>query len=93
MDGWGSLTMLIKRQLASRKRKENFQFDLQKKKENLLKNSSITELEFPVISDSKMKLIKKKIKKKYKTERIKDIILYVIITIFTISFVTFIMYS
>ena len=34
MDGWGSLTMLIKRQEAAKNRKAKLKFDLQKRKES-----------------------------------------------------------
>ena len=36
MDGWGALTMLIKRQNANKYKKAEFRYELQKKKEDFL---------------------------------------------------------
>jgi hypothetical protein len=37
MDGWGSLTMLIKRQEAAKNRKYSLKYELQKKKRKFVK--------------------------------------------------------
>lgn len=41
MDGWGSLTMLIKRQELTKARKSKLRYELQKRKEAFLKASYI----------------------------------------------------
>ncbi len=55
MDGWGALTMLIKRQNASRNRKADLRYELRKKKEELLKRKgSHQEFDFPEISKEEL---------------------------------------
>jgi hypothetical protein len=39
MEGWGSLTMLIKRQEAAKNRKTTLKFELQKRRESLFKDN------------------------------------------------------
>ncbi len=75
MDGWGSLTMLIKRQEAAKRRKSSLKYDLQKRRESFLKNKATQKLEFPEISDSEMKTIKDEIRKKHKREWIKNVLI------------------
>ncbi|MEE9407483.1 MAG: hypothetical protein V3V28_05355 [Polaribacter sp.] len=87
MDGWGSLTMLIKRQEASKNRKAALRYELQKKKENYFNNNTY-ELEFPKISNSEMKVLKQEIRKKYRNNKIKTIILNILI----LAFVLFLFY-
>ena len=79
MDGWGSLTMLIKRQEAAKNRKVVLKYELQKRKESYLKGQSNQELEFPKISDAEMKILKAAIRKKYRTKKIKNILLNIIL--------------
>jgi hypothetical protein len=58
MDGWGSLTILIKRQEAAKRRKATLKYDLQKRRESYIKKKATQKLEFPEISDSEIKTIK-----------------------------------
>ena len=79
MDGWGSLTMLIKRQEAAKNRKTTLKYELQKRRESLLKGKPAQELEFPEISNAEMKILKEKIRKKYKADKIKNAIISILI--------------
>lgn len=81
MDGWGSLTMLIKRQEAAKNRKAKLKFDLQKRKESYLKDNSGLELEFPNVTKDEMRIIKQDIRAKYKRKRIKNILLNIFLLI------------
>ena len=78
MDGWGSLTMLIKRQNAAKYRKAELRHELQKKRESYVKDAynSSEEFEFPEISQHKMNVLKKEIQEKLKRERRKNIYSY-----------------
>ena len=75
MDGWGSLTILIKRQEAAKRRKATLKYDLQKRRESYIKKKATQKLEFPEISDSEMKTIKEGIRKKHKREWIKNVLI------------------
>lgn len=79
MDGWGSLTMLIKRQEAAKNRKSDLKYELQKRRESLLKGKPAQELEFPEISTAEMKILKEKIRKKYKADKIKNAIISILL--------------
>ncbi|MFY0604060.1 MAG: hypothetical protein JXQ93_08925 [Flavobacteriaceae bacterium] len=71
MDGWGSLTMLIKRQEAAKFRKAALRTELKNRKESYLHDvyDSKDEFEFPEVSELEMKRIKKEIRRKYKRQR------------------------
>jgi uncharacterized protein (UPF0303 family) len=88
MEGWGSLTMLIKRQEAAKNRKTSLKFELQKRRESLFKDNVRQKLEFPEISNADMKILKEEIRKKYRTEKTKNIIINIII----FTFVLFLFY-
>lgn len=88
MDPWGSLTMLIKKQEAVKNRKAAFKYELQKRRETLLKGSSQKEMQFPEISKAEMEILKEEIRRKYKVERIKNILVYVLI----FAFLSFLVY-
>ena len=81
MDGWGSLTMLIKRQEAAKNRKAKLKFDFQKRKESYLKDNLGLELEFPNVTKDEMRIIKQDIRAKYKRKRIKNILLNIFLLI------------
>ncbi len=87
MDGWGSLTMLIKRQQAAKNRKSELRFQLQKRKESFLSSKNINEFEFPAISNSEMKTLKQQIRKDLKKERIKNLIINLILLLCSIAFI------
>ena len=78
MDGWGSLTILIKRQNAAKYRKAELRYELQKKRESYVKDAydSSEELEFPEISSHEMNVLKREIQEKLKRERRKNIYSY-----------------
>jgi hypothetical protein len=82
MDGWGSLTMLIKRQEAAKNRKASLKYELQKRRESYFKGNPEQALEFPEISTAEMKVLKEKIRKKYKADKIKNVIINIIIFTF-----------
>ena len=86
MDGWGSLTMLIRRQEAAKNRKAELKYELQKRKEGIINKKYNQSLEFPEISKLEMKILKKEIRKKHKRNRIKNalvnLLLYSIIICF-----------
>ena len=79
MDGWGSLTMLIKRQNAEKYRKADLRYKLQKRKESHVSDKeSEDEFDFPKLSKLEMMRIKENIRKRAKAERLKSIISYVL---------------
>lgn len=80
MDGWGSLTMLIKRQEAEKNRKTKLKYELQKRREKLLSNSE-KKLKFPKVSDEEMGALKAKIRKKYKVTKIKSFVFNIVLLI------------
>ena len=82
MDGWGSLTMLIKRQEAAKNRKASLKYELQKRRESYFKGKPEQGLEFPEISTAEMNVLKEKIRKKHKANKIKN----AIVSILTIHF-------
>mgnify|MGYP001950925005 CR=1 FL=1 len=87
MDGWGSLTMLLKRQNSDKYRKAQLRHELQKKKENFLSNQeSATEFDFPKVSDVEMERIKADIRADFRKQRIKNRIISVFILIAVIMF-------
>jgi hypothetical protein len=71
MDGWGSLTMLIKRQEAAKFRKAILRAELRSRKESHLQDvyNSKDEFDFPEISNVEMKKLKNEIRSKYRRER------------------------
>lgn len=81
MDGWGSLTMLIKRQNANKYRKSELRYELQKKKESYLKDAYNTResFEFPEISLDEMIVLKEEIRAKLKRDKIKNILSYIVV--------------
>ena len=82
MDGWGSLTMLLKRQNANKYRKAQLRYDLQKKKEAFLSNQkSNSEFDFPELSTVEMEKLKKEIRSKIRREKIKNKIISLLILI------------
>ncbi len=85
MDGWGSLTMLIKRQEAAKNRKAALKYELKKRKENLIKEKYTQNLKFPEISNLEMTALKKEIRKKHKKDKIKNNVINLIIFIIIIS--------
>jgi hypothetical protein len=67
--------MLIKRQNASKYRKAELRHELQKRKENLLKNAydHSDRLDFPEISPHQMNVLKQEIRDNLKRERRRSI--------------------
>jgi hypothetical protein len=85
MDGWGALTMLIKRQEAAKNRKSALKYELQKRRESYFKGKPEQGLEFPEISNTEMKILKEKIRKKYKADKIKNAIISILIFTFVVA--------
>lgn len=83
MDGWGSLTMLIKRQEAAKNRKSKLKYELQKRKESLISKNRY-KLDFTHVSNSDLKKIKTQIRKKYRIENIKNIVINSILLLVSI---------
>ncbi|MFK8060235.1 MAG: hypothetical protein AB8B78_09110 [Polaribacter sp.] len=69
---WGALTSLIKRQEAAKNRKAALKYELQKRRESFLSEKTDQNLEFPEISDTEMKVLKEKIRKKYRVQKIRN---------------------
>lgn len=90
MDGWGALTMLIKRQEAAKNRKAVLKKALQEKKMSHLHVENKTEFGFPELSTVELKQLKNDIRKEIKKQRIKSIISSLILLISIISIVYFI---
>ncbi len=87
MDGWGSLTMLIKRQNAEKYRKAQLRYELQKKKEDFLSNQGHTnEFDFPEVSKLEMEKIKENIRADFRKQRIKNRLISAFILIGVIVF-------
>jgi Ca2+-dependent lipid-binding protein len=85
MDGWGSLTMLIKRQEAAKNRNATLKYELQKRRESYFKGKNTQELEFPEISNADMKILKEKIRKKYKADKIKNVIINILLFVLVVA--------
>jgi hypothetical protein len=87
MDGWGSLTMLIKRQNSEKYRKAKSRYDRQKKKEGFLTHDGEeSEFDFPEVSEFELKRIKAKIKADHRRQRIKNSIISFVILMAVIAF-------
>lgn len=82
---FGALTSLIKKQEAAKNRKTSLKYELQKRRESLLKNKPSQELEFPEITNTEMKDLKEKIRKKYKEDKIKNTIINSILFLFVVA--------
>jgi transcription initiation factor IIF auxiliary subunit len=94
MDGWGSLTMLIKRQNASKYRKAELRYELQKRKESYVKDAYDMDqtLEFPELSAHEMNVLKQEIRTKLKKERRRNLLSYLLVITLILLF-AFIMYA
>lgn len=80
MDGWGALTMLIKRQNADKYRKAGLRQELKKRKEEFLTHQTVTpEFDFPELSKDEMGVIKAEIRSKMKKEKIRSTIFSLLI--------------
>ena len=76
---FGAITSLIKKQEAAKYRKATWKYELQKRRENLLKGKPTQKLEFLEISNTEMKILKEKIRKKYKADKIKNAIISILL--------------
>ena len=90
MDPWGSLTILIKKQEAAKNRKAALKYELQKRREVLLKGNDRKEMEFPEISKDDMTILKSAIRIKYKADQTKNIIIYILIFIIILFLISYI---
>lgn len=83
MDGWGSLTMLIKRQEAAKFRKAALRSELKKRKLGFLHEpfTAEDEFDFPEVSKYELDKIKADIRKKYRRERIVQICISILILV------------
>lgn len=89
MDGWGSLTMLIKRQNSDKNRKAELKYQLQKRKESFVKDAydkEGDEFDFPEISKHQMELLKKEIRRDIRNQRLRSILSYLIVTLAIVIF-------
>lgn len=78
MDGWGSLTVLIKKQEAAKNRKAKLKYELQKRRESLI-SKNLNKLVFNEVSDSDLLEIKAQIRRKYRREKVKNTIVNIIL--------------
>ena len=76
---FGAITSLIKKQEAAKYRKATLKYELQKRRESLLKGKPTQELEFHEISTAEMNVLKEKIRKKYKADKIKNAIISILL--------------
>lgn len=90
MDGWGSLTMLIKRQEAAKFRKAALRAELKNRKESHIHDpyTAKDEFDFPEVSEFEMQKIKQDIKRKYKRQRNLQLLISVTLLI-TITYILF----
>mmetsp|Transcript_15281 Transcript_15281/g.45632 ORF Transcript_15281/g.45632 Transcript_15281/m.45632 type:complete len:102 (+) Transcript_15281:319-624(+) len=80
MDGWGALTMLVKRQNAAKYRKAALRHELQKRKESFLKDVYDDEkLDFPEISSYEMNVLKREIRAKLKKQKRQNLLSYAMV--------------
>ena len=96
MDGWGSLTMLIKRQNAEKYRKADLRYKLQKRKEEYVHDAYDKDgkaLDFPEVSQAEMEKIKKEIRREMKAQKIRGFIPYVIAILFIAAFLAVVFIS
>jgi hypothetical protein len=77
MDGWGALTMLMKRQNSDKHRKSKLRYDHQKRRENALSAYTDDSLIFPEVSKKEMEIIKKDIHKKLRKQRLFNFFSYI----------------
>ncbi len=90
MDGWGSLTMLIKRQEADKFRKAELRARLKSQKENYLHTrEQKDEFDFPEISPQEMKILKEKIRKDLKKQRIKSFIISCLLLTIILTYILY----
>jgi len=93
MDGWGALTMLIKRQQADKFRKAALRAKLKSQKESYIhSHESKDEFNFPELPRSEMEKLKSEIRRDFKKQRIKQNLYYtaILITILTFFYFFFI---
>ena len=73
MDGYGALSMLIKRQNADKNRKTKFRYELQKKREELLTTEIIEDsFSFPQLSEFEIKIKKDQIRAQIRKDKIRN---------------------
>ena len=92
MDGWGALTMLIKRQNAAKYRKAELRHKLQKKKEGFVHDAydkEGNEFAFPEFTETQMNSFKKEVRTEIRRERLKSIAVYFLVISLIIAFVYF----
>lgn len=90
MDGWGALTMLIKRQQADKFRKAALRAKLKSQKESYIHSHQSKDLfDFPELPRSEMEKLKSKIRNDYRKQRISNIFLNSIILISVIVFLLY----
>lgn len=91
MDGWGSLTMLIKRQEADKFRKAELRARLKSQRELYLHaHEAEDEFNFPKVSSIEMKKLKDQIRKDIRKENVKNILFYLIIFIILLSVIIYV---
>ena len=90
MDPWGSLTMLIKKQEVAKNRKAALKYELQKRREVLLKGGARKEMEFPEISKADMTILKEEIRRKHQAAQTKNIIIYILFFILVLFIIYYV---
>lgn len=88
MDGWGALTMLLKRQNADKYRKAQLRHELQKKRESFLSNQKVnSDVNFPEITRDQMEMIKQEIRSNLRKQRINSRLISALIFILVVILV------
>ncbi|WP_026777729.1 hypothetical protein [Polaribacter sp. Hel_I_88] len=90
MDPWGSLTMLLKKQEVAKNRKAALKYELQKRREVLLKGGARKEMEFPEISKTDITILKEGIRRKHKADQTKNIIIYILFFILVLFLIYYV---
>ena len=88
MDGWGSLTMLLKRQNADKYRKAQLRHELQKKRESFLSNQKVDSgLDLPELTRDQMERIKQEIRSNLRKQQINSRLISILIFILVVILV------
>jgi len=86
MDSWGSLTMLIKKQQADKRRKAEIRaLFIKRKKLYIHTNSTKNEFDFPELTPRNLEKIKTEIRLKLKRRRMVDLIISVLFFIIILA--------
>lgn len=94
MDGWGALSMLIKRQQADKRRKAEIRAIYIKKKISYINTKKVkNKFNFPELTPIELKNLKKEIKKKIIRKRITSFILSTLLFILVLTGIVYLFHK